>query len=287
MRIYITGASGFVGKRLVDNFRKKNFEVVPIVRKRTGDDSEIQIDFSKASENELYNVFNKADCIIHLAAHPDFSTNFSYENYQINCIANLRLINISCQLNIHFVFASNALISGVSSLLINSETKDSPDIPYNIAKYISEQFLVEKLEKYTILRLGGIYGIKGPQHLYLNKAITKLIQDKTSPIINNDGLGMRNYIYVEDLCEWIYHIVENKIFGKILIAGPETLTLKAIFSNLCDVFLGHYDELKYNEHVKGESQIIETRFPNIKLHRYREAFEQMKINLENENSDSI
>lgn len=287
MRIYITGASGFVGKRLVDKFRKKNFEVVPIVRKLTGDDSEIQMDISKASENELFNVFKKSDCIIHLAAYPDFSTNFSHENYQTNCIANFRLINIASQLNIHFIFASNALICGVSSLLIDSETEDSPDIPYNIAKYISEQFLLEKLKKYTILRIGGIYGINGPQHLYLNKAITKLIHDKTPPIINNNGFGMRNYIYVEDLCEWIYYIVENKIFGKVLMAGPEKLTLKAIFSNLCDVFLGHYNELVFNEQVKGESQIIETRFPNIRLHRYREAFEQMKINSENENSDSF
>jgi len=287
MKIYITGASGFVGKRLVDKFRKKNFEVVPIVRKRSGDDSEIQLDLSKASENELYNVFKKSDCIIHLAAYPDFSTNFNHENYQTNCIANFRLINIASQLNIHFVFASNALISGVSSSLIDSTTDDSPEIPYNIAKYISEQFLEERVKKYTILRIGGIYGINGPQHLFLNKVITKLIQDKTSPIINNDGLGMRNYIYVEDLCEWIYYIVQNKIFGKILIAGPEKLTFRAIFSNLCDVFLGHYDDLNYNDRVKGESQIIETKFPNIKFHGYREAFEQIKINLENENSDSF
>lgn len=287
MKIYITGASGFVGKRLVNNFRMKGFEVFPVVRNRTSDNSEIQIDLSIATESELYKVFKNADCIIHLAALPDFSINFSYNNYQINCLANLRLINIANQLNIHFVFASNALISGVSSIQINSETEDSPDIPYNIAKYISEMYLVEKIEKYSILRIGGIYGINGPQHLYLNSAITKLIQDKTPPKINNDGLGMRNYIYVEDLCEWIYHIVENKVYGKILMAGPETLTLKDIFSNLCDVFLGNHNDLTYNEHFKGESQIIEFKFPKIKLHRYREAFEQMKINSENENSGSI
>lgn len=277
MRIYITGSTGFVGKVLTKKLSDLGFEIFPIVRKNSGIANEILLDLACASEEELFEVFKGADCIIHLAAHANFGKNFDFETYNINCLANLRLANVISKLDAHLVFASNALIAGIDVEYITNESPDIPEIPYNISKYISENYIKTKLSNYTILRIGGIFGLGGPQHLFLNKAIENVKHGVTLDIHDN-GLGKRNYIFVEDLCAWIINIVRSKQLGTVLMAGNDIVSMNDILSALYKVFLGEYIPFKTGS-LQGKNQIIHSDSSSITINSYERAFEIMKYEL--------
>lgn len=277
MRLYITGSTGFVGKVLMKKLLDFDCEIFPIVRKNSGIHNEILLDLACASEEELFEVFKGADCIIHLAAHPNFAKKFDFDTYNINCLANLRLVNVISKLDAHLVFASNALIAGIDVEHITMESPDIPEIPYNISKYISETYIKTKLTNYTILRIGGIFGLGGPQHLFLNKAIEQVKHGVTLDI-NDNGLGKRNYIFVEDLCGWIIKIVRSKQLGTVLMAGNDIVSMNDILSTLYKVFLGKYIPFKTGS-LQGKNQIIHSESSSISIHSYQRAFEIMKYEL--------
>jgi dihydroflavonol-4-reductase len=276
MKVYITGANGFVGKNLIRRLDESGFDAWAVVRTKTSRIKEIILDLNSCSEKEILEKLNKADCIVHLAANADFRNVFGKEVYEVNCLVNLAMANICKKLNVHFIFASNALIAGMDQEHISLESPDNPGIPYNISKYISEEYIAKQVNDYCILRIGGIYGYKGPEHLFLNRAIDKALITKELFNIHNDGLGRRNYIYVEDLCSWIINLIKNKTKGKYLIAGKEILSLKEIFLQMNDIFLEGKGQFSLNVSTKGNDQVIETILPNIKMHDYRMAFSDIK-----------
>ncbi len=277
MRIYVTGSTGFVGKALIKKLLGLEHDIFPIVRQNSGIHNEILLDLALASEEELFEVFKDADCIIHLAAHANFGKNFNFDTYNINCLANLRLVNVINKLNAHLVFASNALIAGIDVEYITKESPDIPEIPYNISKYLSETYIKTKLSNYTILRIGGIFGLGGPQHLFLNKAIEQVRHGVTLDI-NDNGLGKRNYIFVEDLCAWIIDIVLSKQIGTVLMAGNDIVSMNDILSTLYKVYLGEYTPFERGS-IQGKNQIIHSESPSITFHSYERAFEIMKCEL--------
>lgn len=276
MKVFVTGANGFVGKVLIRRLEESGFDTWAVVRKKTLRVKEVTLNLSASSEDEIFKKLGDADCIVHLAANADFRSSFSKEIYEVNCLANLAMANICKRLGLHFVFASNALIAGMHEEQITEQSQDNPTLPYNLSKYISEQYISTHVKDHCIMRIGGIYGYKGPEHLFLNRAISKAIDTKKLFDIQNDGLGLRNYIYVEDLCSWIIYIISNRLTGRCLISGKETLSLKDIFILLNDVFLDGKEEFTIDTTVKGTDQVIETLLPDISMHDYRMAFSDIK-----------
>lgn len=276
MRIFVTGANGFVGNILVKRLEESGFDTWAVVRKKTSRLKEITIDFSSCSEDEIFEKFSGASCVVHLAANADFSRDFDEKIYNVNCLANIAIANVFKHLNVHLIFASNALIAGMHEPFIDAKSNDKPEIPYNIAKYISEEYIMKHIKDYCIMRIGGIYGYKGPEHLFLNRAINYTLNSNQLLSIQNNGLGRRNYIYVEDLCTWFLHIIQHRIKGKYLIAGKETLYLKGIFQHMNHVFLGNKGKLRINEMQQSTDQIIEIVPPNIIMHDYQSAFNDIK-----------
>jgi nucleoside-diphosphate-sugar epimerase len=281
MKVFVSGANGFVGNTLIRRLEESGFDTWAVVRQKTLRIKEVVLNLGSCSEDEIFEKLEGADCVVHLAANADFSSTFVEEIYNINCLANLAIANVMRRHDSHFIFASNALIAGMHEEYISNMSDDNPAIPYNISKYISEQYIIKRLRNYCILRIGGIYGYNGPEHLYLNRAISHAINNNQLLSINNDGLGRRNYIYVEDLCSWIIHIIRNKTTGKYLIAGKEILSLKDIFLHINNVLLGGEGQLSLNQLGKSTDQIIESTPPDIIMHDYQSALNDIKYKLQN------
>jgi len=279
MKIFVTGANGFVGKALIHRLEESGFDTWGVVRKKTLRLKEVILDFGRCSEAEIFEKLGDAGCLVHLVANANFNNNFDKEIYDINCLANLAITNVFKRLDAHFVFASNALIGGMNDESITTQSHDNPNLPYNISKYISEQYIMRHVKDYCIMRIGGIYGYQGPGHLFLNRAIEKATDAKQLLSIQNNGLGLRNYIYVEDLCSWIIYIITNRTKGRYLIAGVETLPIKDIFIHLNDIFLDGKEQVKLDDSVKGVDQVIEARLPNVMMHNYRMAFSDIKAKI--------
>ena len=116
-----------------------------------------------------------------------------------------------------------------------------------MSKYLAEEFVKTFVDSYSILRICGIYGIDGPSHLNLNKAITDAVRYKKPPVLYGSGNSRRNYICVMDVVRWIMHLIKKHEGSRILTAGntqetlylasPEIMTIEQYLQASIDVVL--------------------------------------------------
>ncbi|MFH2058500.1 MAG: NAD(P)-dependent oxidoreductase [Pseudomonadota bacterium] len=238
MKVAITGASGFLGQETARQFQSKGHSVIPIVRRSIGQPNEIICDLQKIDEPSLAEQLSCVDLVIHLACLADFSTRLSIEMFNVNTIATYKLAKICKKITAKYIFASGTFLHGGHAEQISESSKENPDLPYSMSKWLGEQLLVDVLDDSVILRIGGIFGINGPGHLGINTAIENALRKKIVPTLVGKGLAKRNYIYVKDVAKWIIKLYEEKKKGMFYLAGDETLTIQKMLETICTVFLG-------------------------------------------------
>jgi len=238
-KIFITGASGFIGKALCKNLSEKNFEVFGATR-----NSKLSINnnnFKKVLIKDIgqtkkwINNLDKIDCIIHCAAKTH-STNEKFDFNRYN------LINAKATK----ILAEQAVVAGVkrliflSSIKVNGEISgkksdykifNENDIPrpqdiYSISKFEAEKILWKISSKtgldVVILRLPLVYGenVKGN----LLRLIKLINTGLFLPLSIDDN--KRSLIGIDNLIDVITCCVEHpkKICKTFLISDGEDLS---------------------------------------------------------------
>ena len=218
----------------------------------------------KAEFNYLLELCEGADIIIHLAAIVDFSEFLSKDQFEVNTVSSIRLARVAQKLKAHYIFISSTSIHGTTETYVSNELEDKPDSPYSFSKWLAEEIIKELYEKVTIVRICGIFGLNGPLHLGINKAISSAIKEKALPMVYGTGLAKRNYIYVKDVAKILTFIAEKKRLGKIYLAGKDIISIKSMEEQICEVFLSGgspiYSEgnSSYNQIIKASNNLPET-----------------------------
>lgn len=239
MKILITGSTGFVGKHLVKLLEGHGYEIFHIVRSSRGFKNEFVWNFMDLIPEGLL----KCDLIIHLAAHVNFGQDFNIEQYNVNTVSTFRLLDYAKAHDAYFIFASTAGIHGTKYPTISRDTPIAPENHYAVSKYLAEEAVKTYIDNYSILRIAGIYGIDGPSHLGLNKAISDAVYRKEPPVLRGSGTAKRNYICVLDVALWILNLVKkykasNKKIKEILyLASTEIMSIEEYLRTIADVVL--------------------------------------------------
>jgi UDP-glucose 4-epimerase len=230
--VVITGASGFIGHSCCEYFNQKGYDVIRVGRS-TQDD--IYCDLARPESILMLREIYRCEAIIHLGAHVGLDNSSVKDMYMPNVVAAALIADIARARGAHLVFASTAIISGLKTEHISSCTENNPDTPYAYSKKLAEQCIVASDVPASILRIGGVFGLNGPQHLGLNRVIKGALCGQT-PIIHGSGSGKRNYIYVKDLASLIFQAVQARLAGIHLVSGPEILSIAEMYQSVCEVF---------------------------------------------------
>lgn len=171
MNLFITGASGFIGSKLLSNknFLKKFKKIYCLSRRKNQTDSKNIIWINGDLNTNLTKYFKKSTYLIHLAAH---SANKPYDNLENclywNCINSIKLINSAHKAGINkFIVLGTFYEFGLSGNIYknNGIPALAPQLPqstYAISKAIFFQSLLSwsmgKNVGIRYLRLPHIYG---------------------------------------------------------------------------------------------------------------------------------
>lgn len=188
MKIVVTGASGFLGKAVVNALNKMNFEVLPVSRRKI--DGYIYVD--------SYCNTPKADVLIHLAEDNNRgAVNIAGPKYEYDMLQTLEsLMNIGYE---KVIYASSALLYGDKD--IKCYTQDDPVTVVDTYTSLKRQSELRVLQNGNgvIARLSNLYG-PGMSAMNVVSAIVNQISESCDLILQ-DISPVRDFLWVEDAAE--------------------------------------------------------------------------------------
>lgn len=252
--VLVTGANGFVGRNLLNELHNSDWNVIPLVHNKAGLPNEIVLDLCSDDLSQQINSLPKVDAIVHLAAKILFGDSLKRDLFVPNVLATAELANWGRKIDGHFIFASSVVVCGVRKPCITLESKPDPDTDYGYSKWLAEELIIMSSVKHNILRISGIFGKNGPQHLGINKAIDNALKGEI-PVQYGSGKIKRNYIHVKDLVDIIIYCMDNQIEGIHLVAGSSTNTVADMLQIICDKILPETHPIYLNG-KDGQDQVV-------------------------------
>ena len=160
-KILITGSSGFIGRNVLRQLLKNNYEITALIRPRTttvriaeftADVKFVEINIANIPKLKEFLISNKFDTIIHIGALRG-GRNCSKVNYfNTNVNATEQLVLNAQQHNSTFIFCSSVGVFGVipPELPANNSTRRQPDNYYHFTKIRAESII----QKHVLYRSG-------------------------------------------------------------------------------------------------------------------------------------
>ncbi|MCB1466824.1 MAG: NAD-dependent epimerase/dehydratase family protein [Rhizobiaceae bacterium] len=272
----VTGSNGFLGRHTVEVLEAAGWRVLSSGRSQLeGRPLDVHLDISSPSNvmRSLDNV--EFDAIIHLAARIGWPDKTETELFVPNVLATGCLAEIARERRAKLVVASAAIIHGVRNTSITSASPETADTPYGRSKLLGDKLVQASGAAHCIIRFGGLFGLNGPAHLGLNKAISGILQGEP-PVIVGTGTARRNYLYVKDAAKSVDVVLKHDIEGVHLYAGREALPIGAMLQTACDVL---ESGLKPERRDGGEAadQIIEPSTALPPSRSFEEALRDIRI----------
>lgn len=209
MQILITGAGGFIGRKLIGALQKNpGFKISAL---SIGDVdipgvTSYRCDILDSEAVEKVFSENKFDCVVHLAAitaHSEIVDN-RMKTFEINLMGTINLLN---SFNKHcrgaqFIYSSTGKVYGkTNEMPISENALVNPTNILGKTKRITEEvieFYAQPENKYLIFRIFNIYG-EGQRSNFIVPTILAQLNNETIELGSLKDL--RDYLYVGDLMD--------------------------------------------------------------------------------------
>jgi len=252
--VLVTGAAGFLGGATVRAFEKMDYRVSQTARNETAACQPLDLADVGALATTLDHC--QPEIIVNCAAIADFGPGVLARQFATNTLAP-GVMAAWCERNgAHMIQISGTLVHGFNHTSFGPATLETPDTDYGRSKYLAEKLVSASGASATILRFGGIFGLNGPDHLFLNRMI-RAARSGMRPTITGHGQARRNYLHVEDAAAMITYCATHRSEGIRWAGGSDILSIQEMAQAVCDAFIGDGGPV-FTEGVEARDQIVET-----------------------------
>lgn len=231
MNILITGGSGFIGTRLVDELLRKNYKIIIYDKVKSEKYPELCIIADVRDVSSLMKACDGINIIYNLAAeHADNVTPLSlYESVNIDGATNI--IKAAEANDIHkIVFTSSVAIYGLNVGIPDELTDPKPFNEYGRTKYEAEKIFFNWQKKDSnnclqIIRPAVVFGERNRGNVF--NLINQIVTGKFAMIGN--GKNKKSMGYVGNIAYFLSTLTEkNKDLDIFNFAGKNDLTMNEI-----------------------------------------------------------
>ncbi len=233
MNVFITGASGFIGKHIREKC-KNDFNVFCLSRKKI-EDKKIKVIIGDITLPSSYEV-PAFSYVFHLASQIRSVSRQEY--FRVNYEGTKNLLEACKGKNVKkFVYFSSADIYGrINKFPLTEETPSSPTTNYAKSKLQSEKIVLEYNRYFptVVLRPPAVYG-PGNSPWQLSSRIFQQVKRGWFPIIG-DGDNLKEFCFVQNLVEGALLCAQKEhISGKIyLLSDERPYTFREIIGQIAE-----------------------------------------------------
>jgi dihydroflavonol-4-reductase len=245
MKVFITGADGFVGSNLIRELLGRNHQVVAFVKEgddpKTIKDLDIEIKYGDLlNADSLSTAMKGCDAVVHTAALTFIWPYRSDIQKRVN-IDGTKNVVAACKANNvkRYIHIGTANSFGYGS----KENPGNETLPYACGrygmdymdtKYDAQLFVLNEAKAHNfpaiVITPTFMFG-PYPARLGSAKMVVSVYQGK----VNGYTKGGRNYIAVKDVCVAIANGLTQGRVGECYIVGNQNLNYKEIFSLIAGV----------------------------------------------------
>ena len=229
INIFIAGASGFIGKHLLDNLI--NYNKIYLYKRdldKLGEEYQNKNNLICFEKQHNLIIF---DYVINCIANTNTSNTNWKDLYESNCLTNLKLIEDLKYC--YYIYLSTFSIYSEKSILLKYP---DPNNLYGLSKYISEKIIQQKSSPKSIsiiLRLPIVIGKQKRQSDIVNFFYNKLIKDEEIEIFEGGKL-LRNLIHYTEIVKVISAIIKYKPFADKYIIHHINSSNTMSVEKICD-----------------------------------------------------
>jgi UDP-glucose 4-epimerase len=263
MRIFITGAAGFIGSALANKMVKEGHYVRGLDDLSTGDPDRLlpDVEFIRGDINDrpkLWTLLQDVDCVYHVAARVVVPESVLYprEYNLVNVGGTVTLMEAMRDAGVRrVVFTSSGAIYGnQSSQPVKESAIPQPRSPSAVSKLSAEYYIHTIGSLWGIetvnLRIFNAYGPgqqMPPTHPPVIPNFLKQAHSNSTLVVHGDGIQTRDYIYIDDVVNGLIAAVSATNINRETInlgSGRETSVRE--LTRLVAEITGKSPEVVYN-----------------------------------------
>lgn len=245
--LVITGATGYIGSRLLSFLNTYDYEV--IVTKRIN-----QNEFQYFNTNDLEIPLkrfddNKEIILIHLATFFSKDNSKKNEIHKSNIFFGKELLNDLGKYNLKKVVYTNSMFKYYTDKKIQS-------LEYTISKNLFSSFLTEFTKKNDIaldeIFLDNTFGLKDNRDKVIPNIFNAILLNNSNPVKNKNVFI--NLVYIEDIIHRLLFSIEDLKSSRTSFISNYTLNIDSIYNFLLN--LKKHDLLDYDLIIKGKNTYL-------------------------------
>nr|AIF11068.1 nucleoside-diphosphate-sugar epimerase (galE, GALE) [uncultured marine thaumarchaeote KM3_48_E01] len=279
MKYAVTGGAGFIGSHLVKNLVEHGDEIIVIDNLNTGKKKNIEkfsekIDFFEVDIrdfNAIEDILKNVDGIFHEAALASVQDSFRIpdEFFDVNVKGTENIFKIGKKLGIKVVYASSSSVYGNPiQVPIKESDGKNPFNPYAKTK-LEDDELAEKYARNDLKVIGLRYfNVFGPgqskEYAGVIKLFLERIQQGLPPLINGDGLQVRDFVYVNDVVNANILAMESNIDSEFFNIGTNSVVSVLDLANMIIKFSGLKLKPIHRPPVPGDVKVTQADITKVK-----------------------
>jgi len=230
MNCAITGSSGVLGSYIIQKNPKVNF-------------LKFKGDITNKKEITNWILKKNFDVFLHLAAIvPTSEINKNYiKAKKVNYDGTKNIVDaLLLKKNIWFFYASSSHVYASSSNKIRENSKLKPITLYGKLKYLSELYILKKLEKskinYCIGRIFSFTCFTQKESFLVPSIFKKNKTTSSSLVVFKNTNHFRDFVSIGDINRAIFFLLKKKSTGIFNIGSGKKINLNFLVKKICKIF---------------------------------------------------
>ena len=228
--VLVTGATGFIGSRLVEELINKGYDVTSLIRKGKEGNLKSKIIYGDLTDEKIDFKNLEFDCIFHLASHTPLEKNKKILE-KVNLDGTKKLFNEIKSKTKSIIYISGLGVYGeTGETVVDENQKYNPNTDFVKIRLDAEKYLKENSDKhkidFAVVHFGDVYG---PDGWFYEMLIKRL--KKNTFRMPKGGKYYKGFVHVDDAVGSMIAVLENKRFNEsFIVADSNPVTFKE-FSN--------------------------------------------------------